>query len=313
MYIRTQHRYVGSDRDTALNKFLREHDEKPGIVVLDEADKLDRQAWESLFTVLDRGNYDARVRAFADDGSQPLTRKVSCSKIIWILTTNILDNAIAEFETKQRELIQMAARQMEAGRPGSMAGDLQTSFDGYIRPVFLSSFPDTIGAAVTRRVDCFIPFFTFTAPECYVLAEMEINQMTIAVRRPPARRIKDKSGTQLAPIGNIALNVIERAIEKLSKGYDPKGGASSIKTAVKMGVKAPIVGMHLRGEFNIPEDDTAPVSLWLCTAMRNKEEKIEVRLTPPPPQIEEEGTSTPLVPVKKPETIFQVKARKTAP
>ncbi len=65
-----------------------------------------------------------------------------------------------------------------------------------------------------------------------------------------------------------------------------------------MEVQGAIIDMHLRGELTIPTDEANPVSLWLCTAIRRKEEQVEVRLTAPAPQIEEEGACTKLVPAK---------------
>lgn len=205
------HRYIGADRDTELNKFLREHDGKPGIVVLDEADKLDRPVWESLFAVLDRGSYKARLLGASNGDGQSLTRDVSCSEIVWILTTNILDASIAEFEGKNRKLIQLAARQMEVGRPGGMAADVLQSFQAYIAPIFRSSFPDAVGPAITRRVDLFIPFFTFKGLECYVLAEGEVNQMAVTLREPPPikkaqvqekKEADDTQASRTKPIGD---------------------------------------------------------------------------------------------------------------
>lgn len=96
------------------------------------------------------------------------------------------------------------------------------------------------------------------------------------------------------------------------------GGASSIKKAVQMAVMAPIVSMHLRGELAIPTDAEAdPVPLWLCTAVRNKEEHVDVRLTPPPPllpQIEDEAmTAKPAHAAEESEDIFGMLSREPMP
>lgn len=51
------YRYTGSDKDTTLNKFLREHDDSHAVVLLDEADKLEDDCWIALMAIFERGEW----------------------------------------------------------------------------------------------------------------------------------------------------------------------------------------------------------------------------------------------------------------
>lgn len=52
---------MGSDRDTPLNRFLRQHNAAPSLVLLDEADKMEGDCWVALMSIFERGEWNGRA------------------------------------------------------------------------------------------------------------------------------------------------------------------------------------------------------------------------------------------------------------
>ena len=96
------YRYVGSDKETPLNRFLMDHHGKPGVVILDEADKLGEDSWIALMNIFEKGVYqwEARCKSSYSSYESSSTKKVDCSKVIFVLTANFIDNEIEWFENE---------------------------------------------------------------------------------------------------------------------------------------------------------------------------------------------------------------------
>lgn len=69
------------------------------------------------------------------------------------------------------------------GSTNDLSDDLKEDFDDYIRPIFRSKFPPDLGAAITRRIDEFVPYFDFTKPECVILADTFVSEVTVDLRK----------------------------------------------------------------------------------------------------------------------------------
>lgn len=194
-------RALNSDKDSTLNKFLREHDGKPGVVVLDEADKLSIEAWEGLYRLFDEGIFQARVNSVSNSeeskSSRELSREVDCRKIIWVLTTNMLDSYILTFEKANRARIDQALAKVVRGEFDNDADDLLDDINHYLSPKFRSFFPEVNGAAIDSRINIKVPFFAFNSEETVVLTESMLNELAVLLREPPSdKQIIGKSCTR---------------------------------------------------------------------------------------------------------------------
>ncbi|UKZ66600.1 uncharacterized protein TrAtP1_007771 [Trichoderma atroviride] len=79
--------YHGYEKGSAVNNFLVGHSGKRCIVFLDEFEKTTKEIHSSLLLPFDNGEYRDRRNG----------EKIDCSKTIWILATNALDNTILDF------------------------------------------------------------------------------------------------------------------------------------------------------------------------------------------------------------------------
>ncbi|KAK9829734.1 hypothetical protein WJX72_007564 [[Myrmecia] bisecta] len=90
--------YRSSHIDSELNGFVRQHDGKYGVVLLDEFEKLEQEAQLGFLEAFDTGRWiDKRT----DSSAKQQTTITDCSKLIFILTTNVqLDRAATPQQQK---------------------------------------------------------------------------------------------------------------------------------------------------------------------------------------------------------------------
>ncbi|CEM36411.1 unnamed protein product [Vitrella brassicaformis CCMP3155] len=83
--------YQGAKEGSKLNNFIAQHHKKFGVVLLDEFEKIgERSAHEALLNVFDRGEWhDKQLKS-----GRSQTEAVDCSKLVFILTTNMLDDIV---------------------------------------------------------------------------------------------------------------------------------------------------------------------------------------------------------------------------
>ncbi|KAL9576488.1 MAG: hypothetical protein Q9212_007056 [Teloschistes hypoglaucus] len=141
--------YQGWKAGSQLNNFLSNHSGETAVVFLDEFEKTTGDIHQSLLLILDEGFYkDRRTH------DQKL---LDCSKIIWVLASNLGD-----------EIIQERWNDNGAGT----ADHYQSIADStdVLQHKLERSFHANLGAPLTGRLSAIIPFFPFSAEEQAVMA-----------------------------------------------------------------------------------------------------------------------------------------------
>lgn len=82
-----RHPYVNAAEGTPINNFLAKHSGRSCVVFMDEFEKTTTEIHQALLLPFDNGEYQDRRNL----------QKVDCSKTIWILATNALDQRIKDF------------------------------------------------------------------------------------------------------------------------------------------------------------------------------------------------------------------------
>ncbi|KAM0511188.1 hypothetical protein ACHAPE_010139 [Trichoderma viride] len=222
--------YHGYEKGSAVNNFLVGHSGKRCIVFLDEFEKTTKEIHSSLLLPFDNGEYQDRRNG----------DKINCSKTIWILATNALDNTILDF-CEDNEAI--------TGDDGDEKSRQVRKLSQQLRESFLQQF----GAPVTGRISDFIPLLPFSAGEQAVITHKCLLGLAQDLRLPiclikgPSERL----------IGNIRL-LIRRdgtVCTTLAKShYHVKLGARSLMAGAEK-VKRIVLDVYLDDDEEITEQD----------------------------------------------------------
>ena len=221
--------YVGSTAGTQLSNFIAEQAGRRSVVLLDEFDHCNADTWEGFYHIFDEGAFTDKKAgtsssfspggADSTDGGSGIggsaTRHVSCSKTIFLLTTNRFDADIAAFNERHVSAIQSYRR---GEKPFEQ---LHETFDDFIRPKLRHFFQ----GGLTRRIDAIVPFFKFDAEEAHVVADMHVDRLREAYARPATADRK---------VGGFHFAVTDHAVGELSRSYGMHqwDGASAIKREV---------------------------------------------------------------------------------
>ncbi|KAI1414197.1 P-loop containing nucleoside triphosphate hydrolase protein [Hypoxylon sp. FL1857] len=250
-----RHPYSGAERGTPINNFLARNSGQRCIVFLDEFEKTTKEIHQALLLPFDNGEYQDR---------RHLTT-VDCSKTIWILATNALDDTINSFCEDNKEIHSQneTIKEKEAKR-----------LSKELKDAFLARF----NAPITGRVTDFIPFLPFSEDEQAVVAHKFILELCENVRKPI--RLSETQNEQL--LGNVRLHIhrdgaICRALA--NSEYHPNLGARSLHTAVKHEVEAKLLESYLQEDEEIQEN----VGMTDFVVSVKGDEIIVERTTPLPP------------------------------
>lgn len=222
--------YSGYEKGSAVNNFLVGHSGKRCIIFLDEFEKTTKEIHSSLLLPFDNGEYQDRRNG----------DKINCSKTIWILATNALDNTILDF---------CEENDFTVGDIGDEKSRLVRKLSQQLRESFLQQF----GAPVTGRISDFIPLLPFTVGEQAVITHKCLLGLAQDLRLPiclikgPSERL----------IGNIRL-LIRRdgtVCSTLAKShYHVKLGARSLMAGAEK-VKRIVLDVYLDDDEEITEQD----------------------------------------------------------
>jgi len=223
-----RHPYTGADRGSPLNNFLAAHTEQRCIVFLDEFEKTTPDIHQALLLPFDNGEYQDR---------RTLT-KVNCSKTIWILATNALDEKINTFCDRNEEIItgEEPAKELLAKR---LSKELKKGF--------LARF----GAPITGRISDFIPFLPFSPGEQAVVAHKFLRELSQKIRAPT--NLSNGQKEQLLGDVRVCIRRDAAVCMALAEGeYLRELGARSLSGAVKL-VEDMLVDVYLDQREEIVE------------------------------------------------------------
>lgn len=143
--------YQGAYEGSALNNFVFRMDQEPdarGIVLLDEIEKASEGVIHGLYQVLDKGEWTNKK---LERGSKAQTETISCSNIIFILTTNAADELILNTLKRDRSKKHYVVKD-----PDSIDA-MMMSLESSVKKKLQATSPFT--AAFIGRVGRVVPFF----------------------------------------------------------------------------------------------------------------------------------------------------------
>lgn len=152
--------YKDSEKPSQLNKFLVENNGKRSVVFLYEFDKTAEEVLDALLVPLDSGDYHSRVT----------NEYIDCSKMVWILATNLGDQVITRFHENNM------VDQDEEGK-AKVPHKLLVK---QLRDVYRERF----GAPIVGRIKKIAPFYPFDPNEQAVITHKFLLDLTDKFRKP---------------------------------------------------------------------------------------------------------------------------------
>eukprot|EP01124_Arcella_intermedia_P024268 TRINITY_DN4042_c0_g2_i1.p1 TRINITY_DN4042_c0_g2~~TRINITY_DN4042_c0_g2_i1.p1 ORF type:complete len:660 (+),score=171.38 TRINITY_DN4042_c0_g2_i1:216-1982(+) len=202
--------YVGSGQSTDISAFIKKHDGRFGVCVLEEFEKLGQDAREALLHPFESGEWANKDFG----GSKPS----DCSQIIFIITSNLINEEITE-KLMAENLIQLFAEAEDQETRRSIRNDILELVEGMVKTELKKKKP----IEFARRVSV-IPFVTLSQNEQRIIALNEENRMTNRYYKPPDEHRQ---------VGNIYMKFSQGFTKKVIEDYDPLQGASSLKSPVQ--------------------------------------------------------------------------------
>lgn len=199
--------YQGWEAGSQLNNFLAEQSGRKAVVFLDEFEKTTNDIHKSLLLIFDEGFYKDRR---AQD-----KRQLDCSKIIWVLASNLGES-----------IIQKHWDNFLAGEP-EYYQSIPKSLD-LLQHQLERSFYTTLGAPLTGRLSAIIPFLPFSKEERAVTTFKFMRKLFNETRKPISVENKHLARhlyLNFMDDGQIASYIAE-------KYYFPELGARSLSKAV---------------------------------------------------------------------------------
>ena len=226
--------YRGSDNGSPLNNHLAEWDGKRSVVFLDEFDKTTQDVRQAMLLLFESGSYTDRRS----------TKKIDCSKVLWVLAGNVAVNEITRFWVDNLQDRNQKQREKAPIR------DLQTT----LRQRIIQTF----GAPLTGRFSAIVPFVPFDEGERAVTAYKFMRELWHDVRNPIDTDSKRFAGNMFVAFvndGQIAQHIAERYLEET--------GARSLGDAVEeeMSDKLAAEFLKQRGEIS-DEMNALPLQLY---------------------------------------------------
>ncbi|KAI1090797.1 P-loop containing nucleoside triphosphate hydrolase protein [Rostrohypoxylon terebratum] len=245
--------YSGHEDGSPLNNFLVRKAGERSIVFMDEFEKTSKDIHNTLLLPFQDGRYEDRRNG----------KIVDCSKTMWILATNQLDDTIDSFcDQNQKVLFQ--------SEDDKVQDRLMEKLRGQLREKFITHF----GAPLAGRITEIIPFLPFSQPESAIIVHRALMNLEMEVTRRVHISTHKEDDIY---VGNISMRIMKDATvcSKLADdGYDKKTGARSIAQAVERIVEDPLISHYLKNgdEFN----ENQPMTYFDIDI--NVDDEIEVRL-----------------------------------
>lgn len=180
--------YRDNDAGGVLGPFLAANDSTFAVVVLDEFEKLPEKVQNAFLNIFDTGMYKD-VRA----GGRMSLRTVDCSNMVFVLTTNALDEEVTKLGPRYSRTL------MDASEREKMSKKL------------LKAFRRSTSDFLTRRLCMVIPFVPFDSESCWVLAH----------------QCFQKLHTECSANHQVTVDVDEQTEEAAARQYHISAGAKS--------------------------------------------------------------------------------------
>jgi len=222
--------YIGSDKGTELTNFIESHHGRFGVVVLEEFEKAGSDAREALLHPFESGEWSNK---------KTHTRPFNCSKIIFIMTSNIINREITQ-TLENDGLVKDFMNETNVTKKRTIRKNILKKVENMVKDELMKRKPEEFARRITV-----IPFISLNIVEQrIILLEMEDKMI--------ARYVKPPSGSR--KIGNILIHFTNNFNENLVKQYDPMQGASSLKR--------PLLSEINQSVLEIKRQDTPPKEVW---------------------------------------------------
>ncbi|XXH04174.1 hypothetical protein Hte_010587 [Hypoxylon texense] len=245
--------YSGHEDGSPLNNFLARKSGERCIVFMDEFEKTSKEIHNTLLLPFQDGRYEDRRNGGV----------VDCSKTIWILATNKLDDSIHAFcNANEKVLFHSEDQEVQDKLVGKLCRQL--------RKEFIEQFDAPLGG----RISEILPFLTFSPQESPVIVHKSLMNFEAEVNRCVRLALNREEDVY---VGNIAIRVKNDATVCTTiarEEYDKKTGARSIGQAVERIVQDPLTALYLKnGDYF---DENQPMTHFEIVV--NVDEEIDVRL-----------------------------------
>ncbi|KAI2470818.1 P-loop containing nucleoside triphosphate hydrolase protein [Annulohypoxylon bovei var. microspora] len=249
--------YEGHKDGSPLNNFLVGQNGKRSIVFMDEFEKTSKDIHNTLLLPFQDGRYEDRRNG----------KIIDCSKTIWILATNKLDDSIHSFCSENEEILfRSEDEQVQDRLVGKLCRELRKEFIGHF------------DAPLARRITEILPFLIFSSPQ---EASVIVHKALMDLETEVTRRVRlslSKEGDIY--VGNISIRIKKDASvcsTIAEDGYDKKTGARSIFQAVERMVQDPLISQYLKDGDKFDADQ--PTTFFDIDV--NMDDEVEVRLVLP--------------------------------
>ncbi|KAI2782094.1 P-loop containing nucleoside triphosphate hydrolase protein [Daldinia loculata] len=245
--------YSGHEDGSELNNFLVRKAGQRCIVFMDEFEKTSKEIHNTLLLQVRKGQYEDRRNG----------KSIDCSKTIWILATNKLDDSIHGFcNANEKTIFHSEDQDAQDKVVEKLCRQLRKEFTGHF------------GAPLSGRITEIIPFLVFAPQEAAVIAHRTLMDLESEVVRHVRLALNKEEDVY---VGNISIRIKNDATvcSAITRDeYDKKTGARSINLAVERMVQDPLVSQYLKDgdEF----DENQPITSFIVDV--DVDGEVEVRL-----------------------------------
>ncbi|KAI1464575.1 P-loop containing nucleoside triphosphate hydrolase protein [Daldinia caldariorum] len=243
----------GSEDGTKLNNFLARKSGQRSIIFMDEFEKTSEEIHNTLLLPFQDGRYEDRRNG----------KNIDCSKTIWILATNQLDEHIHAYcEANEQVLFHSEDQDAQDRLVEKLCRQLRKELTG------------SFGAPLSGRITEILPFLVFSPQEAAVIAHRQLMNLEAEVLRHVHLSLNKEEDVY---VGNINISIKNDATicTTITRDeYDKQTGARSINLAVERIVQDPLVSKYLKDgdEF----DENQPTTSFIIDV--DVDGEIEVRL-----------------------------------
>ncbi|KAI1387329.1 P-loop containing nucleoside triphosphate hydrolase protein [Hypoxylon trugodes] len=245
--------YSGHEDGSLLNNFLARKSGERCIVFMDEFEKTSEEIHNTLLLPFQEGRYEDRRKGTL----------VDCSRTIWILATNKLDDSIHAFcKANEQVLFYSEDEDVQDRLVGELCSQLRKEVIGQF------------GAPLAGRITEILPFLTFSPREAAVIVHKGLMDMEAEVDRKVRLTLNKEEDIYVGNI-NIRVNKDATVCSTIAQEeYDRKTGARSINQGLERVVEDPLIDKYLKIDEEL--DENQPVARFVVDV--NVDKDVEVRL-----------------------------------